>query len=72
MSMSQRVTETVTSMRRDVPECVAAGMVDMLLALDTVDSHPQEVLDLLAAATFDLFQGRNVVLIEDSFKQRAA
>jgi len=28
------------------------------------------VLDLLAAATFDLFQGRNVVMIEDIFKAR--
>lgn len=74
MSMSQRVTETVKAMRRDVPDCVAAGVVDMstgmLLAVDTVDAHPQEVLDLLAAATFDLFQGRNVVMIEDTFKQR--
>lgn len=42
----------------------------MLLAVDTVDSHPNEVLDLLAAATFDIFQGRNVVMIEDTFNQR--
>jgi hypothetical protein len=53
---------------------VAAGIIDMstgmLLAADTVDSHPNEVLDLLAAATFDIFQGRNVVMIEDVFNQR--
>lgn len=45
-----------------VPECVAVGYVDMstgmLLGVKTVDSHPQEVLDLVAAATADLFQGR--------------
>jgi hypothetical protein len=42
----------------------------MLLSFDTNDSHPAEVLDLLAGATLDLFQGRNVVMIEDVFKER--
>lgn len=55
-----------------VPECVAAGYVDMstgmLLGVKTVDSHPSEVLDLVAAATADLFQGQNVVAIERMFK----
>lgn len=58
---------------REVPECVAAGYVDMttgmLLAVKTVDSHPREVLDLVAAATADLFQGSNVVAIERMFKK---
>lgn len=57
-----------------VPDCVAAGFVDvstgLLLAVKTVGSHPQEVLDLVAAATGDLFQGKNVVAIENIFKQR--
>jgi hypothetical protein len=57
-----------------VPECIGAGLVDMstgmLLAADTLDEHPHEVLDLIAAATFDLFQGRNVVMIEEIFKAR--
>lgn len=56
-----------------VPECVAAGYVDlstgMLLGIKTVDSHPQEVLELLAAATADLFQGTNVAAIEKLFKK---
>lgn len=56
-----------------VPECVAGGYVDlssgMLLAIRTVDSHPNEVLDILAAATADLFQGPNVRMIEDLFKR---
>ncbi|MEU6343928.1 MULTISPECIES: hypothetical protein [unclassified Streptomyces] len=64
----------VKSLRQEVPECLAAGVVDMatgmLLSVDTVDSHPPEVLDLLAAATLDLFQGRTVVMIEDVFKER--
>ena len=58
---------------RDLPECVAAGYVDMttgmLLAVKTVDSHPSEVLDLVAAATADLFQGSNVTAIEKMFKK---
>ena len=41
----------------------------MLLGAKTVDSHPNEVLDLLAAATADLFQGPNVVAIENLFKR---
>jgi hypothetical protein len=56
-----------------IPECVAAGYVDMstgmLLAVKTVDSHPSEVLDLVAAATADLFQGTNVTTIERMFKK---
>ncbi len=55
-----------------VPECLAAGYVDldsgMLLGIRTVDSHPSEVLDLLAAATAEMFQGSNVVTIEKMFK----
>lgn len=58
---------------RELPECVAGGYVDittgMLLAIKTVDSHPREVLDLVAAATADLFQGSNVVAIERMFKK---
>ena len=69
MSLENAVTEA----QRTVPECVAAGVVDMktgmLLAVRTVDSHPQEVLDLVAAATGDLFQGDNVVTIEKMFKK---
>ena len=57
----------------EVPECVAAGYVDiatgMLLGIKTVDSHPSEVLDLLAAASAELFQGSNVVAIEQIFKK---
>jgi hypothetical protein len=52
---------------------VAAGYVDissgMLLALKTVDSHPQQVIDLLAAATADMFAGPNVSMIERLFKK---
>ncbi|MCL7713295.1 hypothetical protein [Stenotrophomonas mori] len=64
---------TIQSSIAAVPECLAAGYVDissgMLLAMRTVDSHPREVLDLLAAATADLYDGANVRMIEQLFRR---
>lgn len=58
---------------KEVPKAIAAGVVDMstgmLLGVKTVDSHPQDVLDLVSAATKDLFEGDNVTAIEDTFKR---
>lgn len=69
MSVELALQKAIT----DIPECVAAGYVDlttgMLLGIKSVDSHPQEVMDILAAATSDLFQGQNVVMIENLFKK---
>ncbi|MDT0434437.1 MULTISPECIES: hypothetical protein [Streptomyces] len=71
---SDQVLGLVKSLRAEAPDCVASGVVDMatgmLLAHETVENHPPEVLDLLAGATLDLFQGRTVVMIEDVFKER--
>jgi len=65
--------KALNNVRETVPECVAVGLVDMktgmLLGVKTVDSHPQEVLDLVAAATGELFQGQNVSAIEQTFKR---
>lgn len=64
---------TLAKVQQLIPECVAAGYVDMttgmLLGVKTLDSHPQEVLDLVAAATADLFQGPNVTTIEKLFRK---
>ena len=69
MSLAKALQEAVSS----VPECLAAGYVDlatgMLLDAKTVDSHPAEILEVVAAATADLFQGANVTLIESMFKK---
>ena len=69
MSLDRALSQVVAS----VPECVATGYVDMstgmLLGARTVESHPQEVLDLVAAATADLFQGENVTAIEKLFRK---
>lgn len=63
----------LASVSKNVPECVAAGFVDMktgmLLGIRTVDSHPQEVIDLVAAATGEMFQGPTVSTVERLFKQ---
>lgn len=69
MSLDKAIQQAISA----VPECVAAGYVDlesgMLLGAKTVDSHPAEVLDVVAAATADMFQGTNVTLIESMFKK---
>ena len=69
MSLDASIQSAVSS----IPECVAGGYVDMstgmLIGVKTVESHPQEILDFVAAATADLFQGKNVVTIEKMFKK---
>lgn len=59
--------------QQSIPECIATGYVDMvtgmLLAVRTVDSHPAETLDLVAAATAELFQGPHVSHIEEAFRR---
>jgi len=69
MALDQALAKAIS----EIPECVAGGYVDlstgMLLGVKTVDSHPAEVMDILAAATTDLFQGTNVVMIENLFKK---
>lgn len=69
MSLDAKLATTINT----IPECVAAGYVDigsgMLLSVKTVDSHPQEVIALVAAATADLFAGQNITMIEKLFKK---
>ncbi len=70
--MANSLDQTIAASISSIPECLAGGYVDissgMLLSVKTVDSHPAGVLDLVAAATSDLFMGTNVVAIEDMFK----
>lgn len=68
MSLDDALQTTMST----IPECLASGYVDMdtgmLLGVQTADSHQQEVLDTLAAATADLFQGASVGQIEKILK----
>ena len=56
-----------------IPKAVAAGIVDMetgmLLAIKTTESHPQSVLEMVAAGTKELFEGDVSLSIESAFKQ---
>ncbi|MBL9044432.1 MAG: hypothetical protein JNM83_22665 [Myxococcales bacterium] len=71
--MVSKLETMLQKVMSEVPECVATGYVDMatgmLLAARTIDSHPREVLDLVAAATADLFQGSTVSAIERLFRK---
>lgn len=73
MNRTQVINNTLKEFRQNVPDYVASGFVDMstgmLLAVDTVDNHPREILDVVAAATADLFQGKNVTQIEALWNQ---
>lgn len=73
MNRTQQISNTLKAFRRDVPDYVASGFVDMatgmLLATDTVDSHPREIMDLLAAATAELLQGKTITQIEMMWKR---
>lgn len=68
MSLDKALSEAMAS----IPECLASAYIDIasgfLLEVRTVDSHPQAVIDMVAAATADMFQGPNVTLIENHFK----
>lgn len=61
------------SMLDSVPKALAAGVVDMetgmLLGVKTTDSHPQSVMDMLAAGTKELFEGEMSMMIDKTFKK---
>src|SRR5689334_14821485 len=72
MNLTQVVNNTLKAFRRDVPEYLGSGVVDlstgMLLDADTVDDHPRDILDMLAAATADMFEGRTITQIEQMWR----
>ena len=74
MNLTQVVNNALKAFRRDVPEYLASGVVDMstgmLLDADTLDDHPRDILDMLAAATADLFQGRTVSQVEQMWREQ--
>jgi hypothetical protein len=71
------LTAELASLQRSVPDCLAAGCVDlttgMLLGLASERDHPVELLDLFTAAAGDVFLGPNLSEIEHYLKaQRGA
>ena len=61
------------SLLNEVPKALAAGLVDMetgmLLGVKTTDSHPTEVMDMLAPGTKELFEGEMSMMIDRTFKK---
>lgn len=68
-----KIDECCSAVINTVPKALAAGVVDMgtgmLLDVKTTDSHPSEVLDMVAAATKDLFEGETVTEVENTFRK---
>ncbi|HEX2807291.1 MAG TPA: hypothetical protein VHN80_14095 [Kineosporiaceae bacterium] len=73
MQLGQALGALVGACRKDVSDCVAAGAVDlstgMMLSSDSLKDHPSDAVELLAAATVELFQGRAVRLVEKMRKE---
>jgi hypothetical protein len=71
--MSEKLNQALAIAMSSIPECLAAAYVDLtsglLMAVNTVESLPTEVMDMLAAASSDLFAGKSVVTIENMFKK---
>jgi hypothetical protein len=74
LNLTHVVESTLKSFRHNIPEYLASGVVDMstgmLLDADTIDDHPRDILDVLAAATADLFRGRTVTQIEELWREQ--
>jgi predicted regulator of Ras-like GTPase activity (Roadblock/LC7/MglB family) len=74
LNLTHVVESTLKSFRHNIPEYLASGVVDMstgmLLDADTIDDHPRDILDVLAAATADLFRGRTVTQIEEMWQEQ--
>lgn len=69
MSIQGQLYKSIKSM----PGCIAGGYIDLdtgkLVSMLTMESQSKEVLERLVGITEDLFQGPNVVLIENIFKE---
>ncbi len=63
--------ESLIAIQQAVPRCLAVGLVEvntgMLLGVRTLNNHPEDVLDLVAAATRELFEGRPCSAIQTAF-----
>lgn len=66
-------TEIVLRCMSEVPNSVAAGIVDLdssgLVSYKTLETHPSEVIELLGSASKNLFEGEYVTKIQEGFKR---
>ncbi|MCA0928345.1 hypothetical protein [Ruegeria profundi] len=70
------IETALRSAMETIPDCIAAGYVDMetgmLLGINTLDSDSAEVLDSLALAVANLFQGRGIKAFEELLRSAKA
>ncbi len=68
----QVLTEALCAARTAIPDCIAAGYIDIwngiLLHMASLDAHPPQIAELLPGATADLYLGPNVTRIESLFR----
>ncbi|BBM85510.1 serine/threonine protein kinase [Candidatus Uabimicrobium amorphum] len=69
--IEDHVDDYINMCLEKIPQALAVSVIDletgMLLGIYTKNEHPQEVMDLVAAATKDLFEGDRVLEIENLF-----
>jgi hypothetical protein len=69
MSLKSQLYKSI----RIMPSCIAGGYIDLekeeLVAMLAVENYPKDKLEHLVGITEDLFQGQNVRMIENIFKQ---
>ncbi len=72
MSLKSQLYKSIRSM----PNCIAGGYIDLerdeLVAMLAVEDYPRNQLERMVGITEDLFQGENVVMIEEIFKKARA
>jgi predicted regulator of Ras-like GTPase activity (Roadblock/LC7/MglB family) len=73
VTLTQTVDSTLSAFRSEVSDYRGSGLVDlstgMLLDADCADEAPGEVLDMLAAAVTELFRGRAVGRLLDTWSR---
>ena len=73
MSVALDLNAAILKAMSSVPECVGAGYIDvasgLVLGSRLVDSLPADIVDLLAAAVAEMFQGPNVIAVESFIKK---
>ena len=71
--MFKQLKKAIQRVIAEIPDCVAAGYVELstgeLMAVKTIDSHPFQVLELVAVASAELLQGATVTAMEKLFRK---
>lgn len=70
------IDAALSSAMKTIPDCVAAGYVDMetgmLLGLQAAEGEHSDVLENLALAVANLFQGRGVIAFQELLRAAGA